>query len=131
MGDRKFAVDKGGIKGEPTDDLFGEQNTCHHNGVEFITLELASRIRGVTYGTIHRWIGSGLLTKYRPQGRRVWLRRDEVEALTPPSGEIRSRISPEARKTALRADLSTGEAAFLSGLTPEQVHGIRVRAKQR
>lgn len=109
-------------------------NIRTHNHEHYITITEAARQANNTTGAIQRWIRDGRLTPYTiGTDRKRWIKlKDLGPAIDSAANSTRGRRFTEAElATILRPDLTTREAAIMTGRSPDVITVARRRYADR
>jgi len=65
---------------------------------DLVTVRQAANVLRVSESTVWRWINDGRLTSYRVGPKRIWLRRNELNALKEPRSNARTPKDDDVRR---------------------------------
>lgn len=106
-----------------------ENHHMTHNGIDFVTVHGAALDFGVRSETVRSWIASGRLTAFRPVGRKIWLRVDDVhaakDAAASAAGGRGKALSQRELDIMLDKSITVREASILTGRSAPAVHRAR------
>ena len=63
----------------------------HENGTDYLTVDEAARLAGLSHWTVRSWLHKGLLTRYKSASRTVVSRSELLELLKPQRAQVEAK----------------------------------------